>query len=52
MCFTGDMLCHGVFLGFMIHFLLSECLSGIILHAGMHTGSGVSREVFPKLTSG
>lgn len=34
---------------------LSQCLSasgGIILHAGMHTGSGVSREVFPKLPSG
>lgn len=44
-----------VFLSSMIHFLLSECPSasgGIIPHAGIHTGSGVSREVFPKLTSG
>lgn len=56
MCFTGDMHVMGVFLSFMIHFLvnslLSKCLSSVILCAGMHTGSGASREAFPKLTSG
>lgn len=56
MCFTGDMHVMGVFLSFMIgilvNSLLSKCLSSIILHTGMHTGSGASREVFPNLTSG
>lgn len=51
MCFTGDMHVMGVFLSFMIHFLvnslLSKCLSSIILRAGMHTGSGASREAAP-----
>lgn len=44
-----------VFLSFMIRFLPGECLGasgGIILHTGVHTGSDVSREEFPKLTSG